>query len=158
MRYFHILTAVALAVAALVVAPRAAADASAPTDIGMTNSLTLSATQTTDLGNVLDIRKWENVSLTLKFVGAAGVTGNAVLTFARTASADPKASTAVWETTPRFTWTVASNGTNAVVGFTNLPRDSISAVTGLKLVSAQNTVTSNLTSVALLATGKDRSQ
>ena len=46
-------------------------------------------------------------------------------------------------------------GTNTVVGVTNLPRDSISAITGLKIVSIQNSTTNRLDGVALQVTAKN---
>ena len=148
------------AVALILAAPVARADASEPKDIGVTNVLAGSATQTANMGTYVDLRNWEYPSIALTFYGAreAGndgvATGNVTVTFART-TGNPTSSTALWETTPRFTWIVAANGTNTVVGVTNLPRDSISAITGLKVVSIQNGTTNRLDGVALRVTAKN---
>lgn len=142
------------AVALILAAPFARADASAPKDIGMTNALVASATQTADLGTYVDCRNWENISLTLTFYGVtASTNGNVTLTFVRT-TGDPTSSSALWETTPKFTWAVPATGTNVIVGVTNLPRDSFSGITGFKLVSAANGTAGNISGVHLLVTAK----
>lgn len=146
------------AAAALFLAPSARADASEPKDIGVTNVLALSATQTANMGTYVDLRNWEKLSLALTFYGAAlgdGLaSGNVTVTFART-TGNPTSSTAIWETTPKFTWAVPANGTNVVVGVTNLPADSFSAITGLKVISIQNGTTNRIDGVALTATAKN---
>lgn len=146
------------AVALILAAPVARADASEPKDFGVTNVLALSATQTVNMGTYADIRNWENVSLALTFYGAAlgdGLaSGNVTVTLART-TGNPTSSTAIWETTPRLTWAVPANGTNVVVGITNIPRDSISGITGLKVVSIQNGATNRIDGVALRVTAKN---
>lgn len=150
-----LLFAGAAAAAALFLAPAARADASTPKDIGVTNVLAASATQTADLGTYVDIRNWENVSLTLTFYGVtASTNGNVTLTFSRT-TGDPTSSTALWETTPKFTWAVPATGTNVIVGVTNLPRDSFSGITGFKIVSAANGTAGDVSGVKLLVTAKE---
>lgn len=157
-----LLAGAALAVAVILASPNARAAASEPKDLGVTNVLALSATQTANMGTYVDIRNWENVSLAFKFAGAAlgdgltmptGTSSNIVVTLART-TGNPTSSTALWETTPRFTWALAANGTNVVVGVTNLGRDWISGVTGIKVVSIQNTATNRIDGVQLLVTAK----
>lgn len=152
-----LLAGAALAVAVILASPNARAAASEPKDLGVTNVLALSATQTANVGTYADIRNWENVSLALKFYGAAlgdGLaTGNVTVTFARTTD-NPTSSSALWETATKFTWAVPANGTNVVVGVTNLSRDWISGVTGLKVVSIQNAATNRIDGVQLLVTAK----
>ena len=132
----------------------ASADSSKPFDVGVTNTLALSATQTANMGSVIDLRNWAGFALRLRATGATTNSGNVVVTFARSTDTDPTASTAVWETTPQFTWTVALNSTNAVIGITNLPNDSFSGISGLKVVSIQNTAAGAVGSVKLEVTGK----
>ena len=60
----------------------------------------------------------------------------------------------MWETATKFTWAVPANGTNVVVGVTNLSRDWVSGVTGLKVVSIQNAATNRIDGVQLLVTAK----
>lgn len=152
-----LLAGAALAVAVILASPNARAAASEPKDLGVTNVLALSATQTANMGTYVDIRNWENVSLALTFYGAAlgnGLaTSNVVVTLART-TGNPTSSTALWETTPRFTWTVPVNGTNVVVGVTNLSRDWVNGTTGLKVISIQNGATNRIDGVQLLVTAK----
>jgi len=152
-----LLAGAALAVAVILASPNARAAASEPKDLGVTNVLALSATQTANMGTYVDIRNWENVSLALGFYGAAlgdGLaTGNITVTLART-TGNPTSSTALWETATKFTWAVPANGTNVVVGVTNLSRDWVSGVTGLKVVSIQNAATNRIDGVQLLVTAK----
>jgi Flp pilus assembly protein TadG len=153
-----LLAGAALAVAVILASPNARAAASEPKDLGVTNVLALVATQTSDLGTYVDIRNWENVSMAFTFYGAAlgdGLTtsSNVTVTFART-TGNPTSSSALWETTPKFTWAVPANGTNVVVAVTNLPRDSISGITGFKVVSIQNAATNRIDGVQLLVTAK----
>ena len=137
------------------------ADTSKPNDVGVTNTLALSATQTANMGSAQDIRNWDNIALLLRFAGAKlgdeGATGNITVTFARTID-DPTSSSALWDTATRFTWAVPANGTNVVVGVTNIPRDSISGIAGLKVVSIQNGTTNRIDSVKLEIVGKSRSR
>jgi hypothetical protein len=152
-----LLAGAALAVAVILASPNARAAASEPKDLGVTNVLALSATQTANMGTYVDIRNWENVSLALGFYGAAlgdGLaTGNITVTLART-TGNPTSSTALWETATKFTWAVPANGTNVVVGVTNLSRDWVSGVTGLKVISIQNGATNRIDGVQLLVTAK----
>ena len=143
------------AVALILAAPVARADASEPKDIGVTNVLAASATQTVNMGTYVDIRNWENVSLALTFYGVvASTNGNVTVTFVRT-TGNPTSSAALWETTPKFTWAVPATGTNVIVGVTNLPRDSFSGVTGFKVVSVANGTAGGISGVQLLVTAKN---
>jgi hypothetical protein len=106
-------------------------------DVGMTNTLVANATQTANLGNPVQVSPQTSVGLALSFVGAAAVTGNVTLTLARSADGTK------WETTPQFTFIVPLNGTNSVVGVTNLPSSVIGSFKWIKVVSAANSAASN---------------
>lgn len=143
---------------ALSFAVSARADTSKPFAVGTTNTLAASATQTANMGSVIDVRNWTSVSFLCQYDRLATNMGNVTLTFARTID-DPSQSTARWETTPRFTWvvpTVTPDVTNTVVGVTNLPADSISAIAGLKVISIQNGVAGVMTNFTLSVVGKNR--
>jgi hypothetical protein len=60
------------------------------------------------------------------------VTDAITITFARSVDGT------TWETTPRFTWATALNGTTAVVTYTNLNSSLIGAAGYLKVISIQN--------------------
>lgn len=135
----------------------ARADVSRSASFGVTNTAAANVTTTANVGSAIDIGNWQNIALQCSFVGSATTNNNLVITFSRTID-DPDSSTAVWETTPKFTWTIPTDGTNSVVGFTNMPRDTISAVRGLKVLSIQNTATNTLSSLTLRLIGKERSK
>ena len=103
----------------------------------LTNAVPASSTESTNVGSGVDLREWKNVALQVSFAGAAGTNATATLTFVRTATRlGPADSGVVWETTPAFTWVVsAGTASGTVVGVTNLPNDSFSGLTGLKLKS-----------------------
>lgn len=104
--------------------------------VALTNAIPASTTESTHVGSGVDLREWENVSLQTSFNSGSAGTGTVTLTFARSGGRlGPADSGIVYETTPRFTWVLAANGTNTVVGHTNLPRDSISGAAALRLVS-----------------------
>lgn len=157
--FTKILCGLALCLVALL---PARADVSKPFDVGVTNVLASSATQTSNMGSVIDIRNWDNVSL-LMSIGrslSTNVSGNITITFARTID-DPTTAAARWETTPRFTFVgavAAANDTLPMVCVTNLAKDFISGITGLKAISIQNGASGVMTNVVLAVTGKTRSK
>lgn len=119
--------------------------------VALTNVVPASSTESTLVGSPVDIREWDRVGLLLSFASPSAGTANTTLTFARSGSKE--LATAVFETTPRFTWVVAANGTNTVVGFTNLPNDSLSGVSFLKLISV-GTGTNIVTNLTVTVTRK----
>lgn len=139
-------------------------DSSAPTDFGTTTTVAAAATVTSGLGDGLDLDKWKDFALMCTFSGATSATnvGNIVITFARSIY-DKDSSSAIWETTPQFTWTIPLNQSNTVVAFTNLGKDWVSGVRSIKPVSIQNTsahavTTNDVSSFKLLIVGKNRSE
>lgn len=107
----------------------------------MTNAVPSGTTESTLVGAGVDLRAWRSVSIQLEgtCIQGANAGGNLTLKFARSAThASPALQ--VYETTPPIIWSVpagAINSTNSVANLTNLPLDSISGITGLKLVSVQ---------------------
>lgn len=101
--------------------------------VAVTNNIPTNTAETTLLGSPVDIREWKSVSLQVSFNSATAGTTNIAFVFVRSASKD--LATAVYETTPTLTWNIPANGTNTVVGLTNLPLDTIAGTSYLKLKS-----------------------
>lgn len=118
--------------------------------IGATNSLTASATQTSNLGNVIDLKNYTRLGLQVEFTHSTATpgSGNCVITLARSADG------VTYETTPRLTWTIANNNTTQVVAYTNLPTANIDNVRYIKVVSLQNTATNAMTGFKIWAIRK----
>lgn len=117
--------------------------------IGATNSLTASATQTTNLGDVIDLKNYTRLGLQVEFTHASTTAaGNCVITLARSADG------VTYETTPRLTWTIPNNSTTQVVAYTNLPTANIDNVRYIKVVSLQNTATNAMTGFKIWAIRK----
>jgi hypothetical protein len=101
-------------------------------NVGITNSIVNNATTSANVGRAIKIDKQDNVGLLFKFQGTAAGTDAITITFARSVDGT------TWETTPRFTWATALNGTTAVVTYTNLNSSLIGAAGYLKVISIQN--------------------
>jgi hypothetical protein len=130
----------------------------------LTNTIPGGTTESVNVGSGIDLRGWKSISLQLSGVAVNGSNASPALTltFARSATgASPD--NCVYETTPRFQWVVAAGGvmaggvasTNTVVCFTNLPNDSISGASALKLISAAST-TSNAWSSLTISVNRKR--
>ena len=103
------------------------------TAITVTNAVPASTTESTTVGQVIDISNHADFGLLLSFQGAGPDTGNVTLTFVRAASAV----IAYAETTPKFTVTVAASGTNVVqwpyVYLKSIQNAATNAVTNITL-------------------------
>jgi len=123
----------------------------------LTNVIPASTTTSTQMGNGANLSQWKTVALQASFASTATNAGNLVLTFARSGSqlgSETSPTQATYETTT-WTWTLANNGTNNVVGLTNLPATFIDGVSAIKLISAQNTASAGAVSnLSLLITRK----
>ena len=123
----------------------------------LTNVIPASTTTSTQIGNGANLSQWKTVALQASFASTATNAGNLVLTFARSGSqlgSETSPTQATYETTT-WTWTLANNGTNNVVGLTNLPATFIDGVSAIKLISAQNTASAGAVSnLSLLITRK----
>ena len=124
--------------------------------VALTNAIPASSTESTLVGSGVDLREWKSVALQASFAGAAGTNATATFTFVRSATRlGPGDSGIVWETTPRFTWTIAgltSSGT--IVGVTNLPIDLISGASAIKVYSVAAGTTNALTGLTLTVNRK----
>lgn len=100
-------------------------------NLGTTNRIINNATTTASLGRVVKVDNHNEVGVMVKFEGTQAGTGAITLTFARSPD------NTNWETTPRFTWATALNGTTPVVAYTNLTA-LVGAAGYLKIVSVQN--------------------
>jgi hypothetical protein len=96
----------------------------------ITNNVTMTAAGA--IGAAVDIRGQDNCGLMLKMAGSEAGTGAVTVTLARSPD------NVNWETTPRFTFIAALNGTTAVVAYTNLPAATIGAAGYLKVISIAN--------------------
>lgn len=130
-----------LLIAAALLAPVVPAFADVAVEAMLSAGTVTNETTRTTGFTAVEIPKVNNVGLALRFTGAGAATDNLTLTFARSVDGSN------YETTPRFTWRVALNGTTAVVGYTNLVESTIGAARYLKLVSIQNEGTNNATNV-----------
>jgi len=117
--------------------------------IGATNSLTASATQTANLGEVIRMENYTRLGLQVEFTHASvTAAGNCTITLIRSADG------VTYETTPTLTWVIANNSTNQVVAFTNLPAANTDAVKFLKVKSLQNGATNAMTGFKIWAIRK----
>lgn len=100
----------------------------------ITNFIPATTTQTANLGEGVDVRGWDRLSLTATYKGVAAGTSNITVTLVRsTTHTTPNLAT--YETIRPMTWVFALNGTNTAVAVTNLPHDTISGITALKIYS-----------------------
>jgi len=117
--------------------------------IGATNSLTASATQTTNLGEVIRLENYTRLGLQVEFTHASTTAaGNCTITLIRSADG------VTYETTPTLTWVIPNNSTNQVVAFTNLPAANTDAVKFIKVKSLQNGATNAMTGFKIWAIRK----
>ncbi len=138
----------------LAVATHAAEEVSAVTLSSFTNAIPASTTHTNpSTTDVVDIQAWKGVAMQIKFTGADVGTGNVTVTLARslstTRSSTPGflASTAELETVRPLTYVIAANGTNQVIGITNIA--NLDGVSGLKVYSVQNAATNAISGLAI---------
>jgi hypothetical protein len=113
-------------------------------DFGITNSIANNYTTTVNLGNAVAITGQDRGGLMLSMTGSQAGTGLVTITFARSPD------NVNWETTPRFTWAAALNGTTPVVACTNLDQTVVGAFGYLKVVSIVNADASCLGTAASL--------
>lgn len=99
----------------------------------LTNTVPTNTAESTNVGSPVDVKEWQRVALQVSFNSATAGTTNIAFVFVRSGSRDK--STAVYETTPTLTWNVPANGTNTVVAHTNLPLDTITGTSFIKLKS-----------------------
>lgn len=117
--------------------------------IAATNSLTASATQTSNTGNVIDMKNYTRLGLQVEFTHAsATAAGNCTITLVRSADG------VTYETTPTLTWVIPNNSTTQVVAFTNLPAANTDAVRYIKVKSLQNGATNAMTGFKIWAIRK----
>lgn len=102
------------------------------TDLGINSRITNNATFTSNTGSPVKLANHDNVGFAFRFQGDQAGTGAITLTFARSVDGTN------WETTPRFTWSVALNGNTAVVAYTNFPSAVIGAAGYLKVAQIAN--------------------
>ena len=101
-------------------------------DVGMTNTIVANATTTDNLGNAVLVDNHDRAAFVFKFQGAAtNQTGNLTVKISRSSDGT------TYETIG-FSSTVAANGTNAVVGFVDIPTTSMSSAKYLKVLSIAN--------------------
>jgi len=102
-------------------------------DLGVTNKFVASVNTTVNISsNSVFLPKVDAVGLEMRFQGDAAGTGLITATFARSVDG------VYWETTPRFTFIAALNGTTAVVAYTNLVNSIIGPAAYLKCISVTN--------------------
>lgn len=102
--------------------------------VAITNYIPATTTQTALVGNGIDVRGWDRLSLKATFSGVAAGTSNITVTLVRSTS-NTTPDLATYETVRPMTWVFPLNGTNTQVIVTNLPRDSVSGITALKIYS-----------------------
>jgi hypothetical protein len=102
--------------------------------IVITNFIPATTTQTAHLGEGVDLRGWDRFALTASYAGVAAGTSNITVTLVRSGR-NTTPDLATYETVRPMTWVFPLNGTNTQVIVTNLPRDSVSGITALKLYS-----------------------
>lgn len=102
-------------------------------NVGITNTITANNTTTANLGSGIVVKNDRTLGAELRLQGNAAGTGAITVIFARSTD-----NGTTYETTPRFTWATALNGTTAVVARTNLPSWFIENSTHIKVVSIQN--------------------
>lgn len=100
-------------------------------NVGITNSIAANGTTTANMGNAVLVDNHDNVSAVLAFQGSAAGTGNITVKFARSADGD------TYETIG-FTSAIAANGTNAVVGWIDIPVTTLGTAKYLKVLSIAN--------------------
>lgn len=122
--------------------------------VALTNAVPAGATESTLVGSGVDCREWNRFALYVEYSSVAGSSNNAAtLTFVRSGdNAGP--ATATYETTPKFTLALTPSGTNVSRCLTNLPFDSFSAITGLKLYSITAGANSALANLKLTVVRK----
>lgn len=141
----HLIT---IALGILIGMPAFSADYHA-VSIAATNSLTASATQTSNTGNVIDLKNYTRLGLQVEFThGSATAAGNCTITLVRSADG------VTYETTPTLTWVIPNNSTTQVVAFTNLPAANTDAVRYIKVKSLQNGATNAMTGFKIWAIRK----
>lgn len=119
--------------------------------IGATNSLTASATQTANVGDVIRLENYTRLGLQVEFIhsaAAAVAAANCTITLIRSADG------VTYETTPTLTWVIPNNSTNQVVAFTNLPAANTDAVKFIKVKSIQNGSTNAMSNFKIWAIRK----
>lgn len=143
-----------LAAVGLTVAARAAEEVSAVTLSSFTNAVPASSTHTNPSStDVVDIQAWKGVAMQVKFTGADVSTGNVTVTLARSLSTARGttvgflSSAAVVETVRPLTFVIAANGTNQVVGITNIA--NLDGISGLKVYSVQNAATNAISGLEI---------
>lgn len=127
----------------LVGAAYAASDGSPVVIQDVVTGVSANTTVTDDLGGPVEVARWSRVAVFVGFKGTATNSGNVVLTFARTVDVNPyRNAGALFETASDLTATVALNGTNEVRAVVPLDPDKLHGVTGIRLLSIQNTAAS----------------
>ncbi len=101
-------------------------------NLGATNSVTASATETKNLGSAVDVSKHRTVGVEARFQGSAAGTNDVIYLFKL--SSDGK----TYESGTTFKAAWAQNSTNAVIGVTNVPETHLGCFKYIKLYSIQN--------------------
>lgn len=103
-------------------------------DFGINPTVTNNVTSTsaTAVGTAVAVTGQDACGLLFMTQGNAAGTGLVTITFQRSPD------NVNWETSPKFTWINALNGTTAVVGYTNLPNTVVGAAGYIRVYSIQN--------------------
>lgn len=124
-----------LALMAMLFTPPAEAQTMVFTNhVAITNSIAPSVATTSNLGSPVDLQYHRDCFLMFKFTGNGSGTSLVGLTLARSHDG----TTATLETTPRFVWFAAQNGTTQVIAVTNLDTSTIGAMRYLHVVAITN--------------------
>jgi len=103
------------------------------TDLAITNTIKAAVLTTANVSsNSAYVSKVDSVGLELQCQGDAAGTGAITLTLQRSLDG------LIWETTPKFTWATALNGTTAVVAYTNLADTLIGPAAYFRVYSISN--------------------
>ena len=127
-----------------------------PALVAATNRIAASTTYTNTVAtNGVSLINWDRASIAVTVLPSAlDADGTLVLTFVRTQYPNAAGTTsavnryassaATWETGAFLTWTLSLAATNSLTIITNLPTGWIDGVTGLKVLSIQNTATNEV--------------
>lgn len=102
-------------------------------NVGITNTIAANTTTTLNLGSGIPVKNDRTLGAELRLQGNASGTGAVTVVWARSLDEGT-----TYETTPRFSWVTALNGTTAVVARTNLPSWFLENSTHVKIISIQN--------------------
>lgn len=101
-------------------------------NLSATNSIAVNTTISENMGNAVNLERHKTCGIEARFQGSAAGTTDVIYLFRLSSDGT------TYETGSTFKFSLAQNGTTAVVGVTNVPETHLGAFKYMKLYSVQN--------------------